>query len=123
MIEQETNGDGLHCVYGKCQGLPHNPMPCHPGCRFQMSAVSDLEMLRRTINLPAPSADLVAYVTQIEAPLQITSEAPEDRAYRDGYMQACREYEAHLCATGRLSPESRGWLFARQKEIERRVKQ
>lgn len=39
--------DGLHCVYVTCQGLPHYPRPCHPGCYFQMTAVSELEIMRR----------------------------------------------------------------------------
>ena len=30
--------DGMHCVYGKCQGIPNSPHPCHPGCYFQASA-------------------------------------------------------------------------------------
>lgn len=38
-----TGGDGLHCVYGKCQGVPYGPYPCHPGCRFQMSAIPSIQ--------------------------------------------------------------------------------
>jgi hypothetical protein len=41
--------DGLHCVYGTCRGIPRSPNPCHPGCYFQMSAISELELLRRSI--------------------------------------------------------------------------
>ena len=29
--------DGLHCVYGTCQGFPNGPIGCHPGCSFTMS--------------------------------------------------------------------------------------
>jgi hypothetical protein len=45
---QQTTEDGLHCVYGKCQGIPYSNRPCNPGCYFQMSAVSELELIYRT---------------------------------------------------------------------------
>ena len=47
-MSETTRVDGLHCVYGTCQGYPTHPRPCHPGCYFQMSAVSELGMVRVT---------------------------------------------------------------------------
>lgn len=46
----EASTDGLHCVYGRCQGFPGQPRPCHPGCYFQMTAIDELELLRRMIS-------------------------------------------------------------------------
>jgi hypothetical protein len=38
MASEPAKTDGLHCVYGKCQGIPYSDRPCHPGCYFQMSS-------------------------------------------------------------------------------------
>lgn len=38
-----TRLDGLHCVHGKCQGIPNSDRPCHPGCYFQATMPSELE--------------------------------------------------------------------------------
>jgi hypothetical protein len=46
---EPERSDGLHCVYGNCRGFPNSPYPCHPGCYFQMTATSELELLRRAI--------------------------------------------------------------------------
>lgn len=45
--------DGLYCVYGRCRGFPYSSQACHPGCVFQMSAVSELEFIGR----PRPMTD------------------------------------------------------------------
>lgn len=49
--EPPQRRDGLHCVYGECQGLLKHPRLCHPGCSFQMSAISELELLRRSLGV------------------------------------------------------------------------
>lgn len=45
----EPRPDGLHCVHGKCRGWPNSTWPCHPGCSFHGSAISELELIRRSI--------------------------------------------------------------------------
>ena len=47
--QPDERKDGLYCVYGECQGVPRFPRECNPGCYFQMSAISEIEMLRRHI--------------------------------------------------------------------------
>lgn len=42
---QDKRPDGLHCVYGKCQGIPHSNNPCHPGCSFTMSFKPELPFI------------------------------------------------------------------------------
>ena len=45
-----ARADGLQCVYGKCQGIPNGPYPCHPGCSFQMTAIDPLKAMLEAIN-------------------------------------------------------------------------
>lgn len=52
--------DGLHCVYGTCQGLP-----CNPGCSFTMTCVNDLEIWRRQATEVAPDPKATALANTI----------------------------------------------------------
>ena len=52
--------DGLHCVYGRCQGIPYSPHPCHPGCYFQASVGGEMAGLFRTLS-GEKQAEVLAY--------------------------------------------------------------
>jgi hypothetical protein len=66
--EPVSRKDGLHCVYGYggCRASEQGGI-CHPGCSFTMTAVSELELLRRSIEAqlaPDPRDATIAMLTK-----------------------------------------------------------
>lgn len=54
--EQKPRRDGLHCVYGECQGFPKFPRPCNPGCSFTLTMAMEFDLLGDAVEWVAEDA-------------------------------------------------------------------